>query len=133
MQFEISSGNIEEKKNKLSKQVQEKAVKIFFICSFLINCLTWIYAGPVHAAMVSVSSYGRQSCCIWKTLFPWCRLSLLALILFLPPLLHLSLKSKVKPSFNQVFGQPCEVTWTGRSCPIKQQISKSMFWNRWEF
>lgn len=49
----------------------------------------WSCVDPPHAAMVSMSSYMYQSCCIWK--FPWCHLSPLALLIFPLPLLHSSL------------------------------------------
>ena len=45
----------------------------------------------VHSATVSVSSYGRQFCYIWRTLFIWSHPSPQILKIVLPLLLHSTL------------------------------------------
>lgn len=50
----------------------------------------------VYAATVSVSTYVHYSCCVYKALFPRCLLFMLALIIFLPPLLHSSMNLEGK-------------------------------------
>lgn len=65
---------------------------MMFQMAFSVSCL--FPTSPVltfPSPQESGSSCVRQSCYVWKTLFPWNYLSPLALTVFLPPLLHNSL------------------------------------------
>lgn len=75
--------------------------KISTVDRFLIRHENWRPLGShlattcsdyVHAAIVCLSSYVCQSYYVWKILFPQSHPSLLALTIYLIPLLHSSLR-----------------------------------------